>query len=103
MKVLTKFHGVVNQFNAPPELTYVTLKNVDTGEVIDSNAITEKLVAAGIDHDGCEFEVTILQDDAGKQTATMKKVEPKEITPEQLSSIVNEVDHQLGGEGNFEI
>lgn len=100
MKVLAKFLGRVNAFHPPPDFTYVTLKNVDTGEVVDSNAISEKLMEKGIDHNDCEFEVLVLEDVTGKIVSELKKLEPREITQEQMDAIHKEVDAALG---NFEI
>jgi hypothetical protein len=96
MKVLAKLIGRVNAFNPPPEFSYVTLKNVDNGEVVDSNAITEKLVEAGITQTNDEFEVLILEDEQKKQVAKITKLEPKVLTPEQVTAIVEEVDDKLG-------
>ena len=93
MKLLAKFLGRVNVLNSPPEFSYVTLKNVDTGEVVDSNAVTEKLIEAGITKVDDEFEVLILEDDAGKQTAKLTKLEPKPISPERIAEIKNEVEN----------
>lgn len=80
MKILAKFIGKVNEFNEPPALSYVTLKNVDNNESVDTDAISEKLKAAGIDHAGCEFEVLIGEDDAGKQIPILKKLESQPKT-----------------------
>jgi hypothetical protein len=103
MKVLAKLLGRVNVFNPAPEFSYVTLKNVDNGEVVDSNAVTAELVKAGITKVNDEFEVLIAENDEGKQVARITKLEPKVVTPEQIASIVNEVDHRLGGEGSYDI
>lgn len=103
MKVLAKLLGRVNVFQPAPEFSYVTLKNVDNGEVIDSNAVTEELVKAGVTKVDDEFEVLVMEDETGKQVGRITKLEPKTITPEQMTSIVNEVDHRLGGEGAYEI
>ena len=94
MKVLAKFYGKVNKFNAPPAPSYVLLKNVDTGELCETDAVSEKLVEAGIDHDGCEFEV-VIQEDNGKPEAVMHKLEPKKLSDEELKEISDEVDRKL--------
>ncbi len=95
MKVLAKLLGRVNVFNPAPEFSYVTLKNVDNGEVVDSNAVTAELVKAGITKVNDEFEVLIMENDEGKQVARLTKLEPKEVTPEQVTAIVKEVDDKL--------
>ena len=95
MKVLAKFLGRVHAFNPPPDFSYVTLKNVDTGEVVDSNAITEELVKAGVTKVDDEFEVLVIGDDAGKTSGKITKLEPKQLTEEQVAAIVKEVDDKL--------
>jgi hypothetical protein len=87
MKVLAKLLGRVNVFNPPPEFSYVTLKNTGTGEVIDSNAVSEKLVEAGITKADDEFEVLVIEDDTGKQSAKLTKLEPRVIPAEELAEI----------------
>ena len=77
MKILAKFIGKVNEFNEPPALSYVTLKNVDNNEEVDTDAVSQKLKEAGIDHAGCEFEVIIGEDDTGKHVPTLKKLESR--------------------------
>ena len=96
MKVLAKFLGRVHAFNPSPDFSYVTLKNVDNGEVVDSNAITEELVKAGVTKVDDEFEVLVIQDDEGKTVGRITKLEPREVTPEQVAAIVKEVDDKLG-------
>ena len=95
MKVLAKFLGKVNEFNQPPALSYVTLKNVDTGESVDTDAVSQMLLDAGIDHADCEFEVLVQEDDQGKHTAVTKKLEPRKVSEEELKAISDEVDAKL--------
>lgn len=99
MKIVAKFIGRVNLFNSPPEPSYVTLKNIDTGEVCDTDAVSEKLLEKGIDHTDCEFEVLIQQGDDGKHTAVLNKLEPRKISKEELETIRKEVDDKLKGFG----
>ncbi len=103
MKVLAHFYGRVNKFNPPPEPSYVTLKNDATGETVDSDAVTEKLLEVGIDHDDCEFEIIVQEDDNGKVTAFTKKLEPKSVSPEELKKISEEVDKKLTPPDDFAI
>lgn len=94
MKVVAKFHGRVNEFNNPPALSYVTLKNVETGEEWDTDAVSKNLLDAGIDHADCEFEI-IVSEDNGKQTAKTVKLEPKTLSEAELKAISDEVDAKL--------
>jgi hypothetical protein len=91
MKIVARFYGRVNKLNPVPEKSYVTLKNQETGETVDSNAVTEKLLEKGIDHDGCEFEIIMEQSIDGTVTATLTKLEPKPITPEKMDEIRKEM------------
>ena len=50
MKELARFQGRVTKFNQPPELSYVTLKNMENGEMAETDAISEELLKHGIDH-----------------------------------------------------
>jgi hypothetical protein len=95
MKVLAKFLGKVNEYNEPPALSYVTLKNVDTGTSEDATIFSEKLKEKGITHADCEFEVLVFEDDAGKQTGTITKLEPLPVSDAELKAISDEVDAKL--------
>lgn len=95
MKIVAKFLGKVNEYNEPPALSYVTLKNVDTGETADTDAVSERLKEKGITHVDDEFEVLIQQDDAGKTTAVLTKLEPRQVSEEELKAISDEVDAKL--------
>ena len=95
MKVVSKLLGKVNEFNHPPALSHVTLKNVDTGQSEDATIFSEKLKEKGITHDDCEFEVIVMEDDAGKQTGTMTKLEPRPVSEAELKAISDEVDAKL--------
>lgn len=94
MKVVAKFLGKVNEFNKPPALSYVTLKNVDTGEEIDTDAVSQMLLDAGVDHNDCEFEVLVTEEN-GKHSAITKKLEPRKVSDEELKAISDEVDAKL--------
>lgn len=95
MKVVAKFLGKVNEYNEPPALSYVTLKNVDNNEEIDTDAVSQMLLDAGVDHVGCEFEVLVQEDDQGKHTAVTKKLEPRTVSEAELKAISDEVDAKL--------
>jgi hypothetical protein len=104
MKILAKFIGKVHEFNEPPALSYVTLKNVDTGEEAESEAVSEKLKEAGVDHTDCEFEVLIHEGEGGKPTGMIiKKLEPREVAQEDVERINKEVNEKLSNPSNFEI
>ena len=80
MKVVAKFIGKVNEFNQPPALSRVTLKNVDTGESIDTDAVSQFLLDKGIDHNGCEFEVLVQEADTGQTVGSITKLEPRKVS-----------------------
>lgn len=95
MKIAAKFLGKVNEFNHPPALSYVTLKNVDTNEEVDTDAISQMLLDAGINREGDEFEVLVQEDPPGKLTAVTKKLEPRKVSEKELKDISDEVDAKL--------
>ena len=95
MKVIAKFLGKVNEFNQPPALSYVTLKNVDTGEEIDTDAVSQFLLEKGLTHADCEFEVLIQETDSGQTVGTITKLEPRKVSEEELKAISAEVDAKL--------
>ncbi len=101
MKVLAKLLGRVNVFNPAPDFSYVTLKNVDNGEVVDANADSKKLTDAGITQKDDEFEILIIEDEQGKQTAKITKLQPKSISAERVAEIKEEFKDRwsFGGEG----
>jgi hypothetical protein len=90
MKEVARFVGRVNKLNPVPEPSYVMLKNVATGEVANTDAVTEKLLEKDIDHDGCEFEVVVQESGEGKIEAVLRKVEPKPISSEHVKEIKEE-------------
>lgn len=96
MTLISKFTGRVNKFNSPPEPSYVTIKDTKTNEIYNTDAVSQKLLEAGIDHDGCEFEIIVNQSVDGNITASINKLEPNLVTPEQVEIIYKEVDNKLG-------
>ena len=95
MKIVAKFLGKVNEYNEPPALSYVTLKNMDTDEMVDTTAVSEKLKEKGITQADCEFEVIIQETDSGQTTGIITKLEPRKVSEEELKAISNEVDAKL--------
>jgi len=95
MKIVAKFLGKVNEYNEPPALSYVTLKNVDNDESADTDAVSERLKEKCITHVDDEFEVLIQQDESGKQSAVLTKLEPRKVSDEELKAISDEVDAKL--------
>ena len=89
MKVVAKFLGKVNKLNQPPAISYVTLKNVDTGESVDTDAVSEMLLNAGIDHVDCEFEILVTEED-GKNASVINKLEPRKVAEKEPKSISEE-------------
>jgi len=75
MKELLRHLGKVIEFNNPPKLSIVLLTEVATGKVYETNVVSEKLVAANVGQND-EFEIIISQDDHGKTTGVIKKIEP---------------------------
>lgn len=94
MKVLAKFLGRLIAYTPSPEPSYVTLKNLETGEYVETDAVSEKLLEQGITTPGCEFEVVVVEED-GKTTAKMTKLEPKILSDAELEAISKEVDGKL--------
>lgn len=95
MTPLAKFNGRVNKFNSPPEPSYVTITNVETKTTYDTDAVSQKLLDAGIDSDGCEFEIIINQSVDGTINSSIIKKDPILITPEQVNVIFKEVNNKL--------
>ena len=81
MKIVAKYIGKVNEFNQPPALSYVTLKNVDTNEEINTHALSQMLLDAGVDYVKCEFEVLVMENDEGKHKALTKELNSHNNTP----------------------
>ena len=92
MKELHKYYGRVNKYNPAPEPSYVTLKDEKTGELHETDGDSARLAAKGIDHDGCEFEVIVIENDAGNVEAIMTKLEPRPVTPERVIEILKECE-----------
>ena len=76
MKVLATIKGKVIQFNEPPEPSIVSLVNSEKNESCETKGDSARLQAQGINHNGCEFEITVLRDDRGRESSVMKKIEP---------------------------
>lgn len=79
MKILAKFHGQVIKFNSPPKPSYVTLKDLDTNKVVQTDAISENLLKQNINYDGCEFEVVVRESLDGKIETEMYKINPNQL------------------------
>lgn len=87
MKELYKYYGRVNKFNPAPDHSFVTLKDLKTGQLYETDGDSARMAAKGIDHDDCEFEVLIIENDAGNVEAIMTKLEPRQLTKEELQEI----------------
>lgn len=87
MKEIHKCYGRVNKYNPAPDHSFVTLKDLKTGELYETDGDSARMAAKGIDHDGCEFEVLIIENDAGNIEAIMSKLEPRVLTPEEVKEI----------------
>ena len=74
MKTLATILGKVIQFNEPPEPSIVSLVNKEKNESCETKADSARLKAHGINTNGCEFEITILRDDRGRETSTIQKI-----------------------------
>lgn len=73
MKTVAHFYGKVNKLNQPPNPSFVTLKDAENGKTCDTDAFTEKLLEAGINKDGDQFEIVITEALDGTVTAKMTK------------------------------
>jgi hypothetical protein len=85
MKVVAKFLGRVNEYNNPPALSYVTLKNVDTNEKIDTDAVSQLLLENGLTQPDCEFEILVQETDAGQTVGSITKLESRK-SPEEVDA-----------------
>ena len=77
MKILAKFLGKVTKYNPPPDLSYVILKSMTDGKVVETDADSTMLSIAGANYDNCEFEALVQMGDDGKIFATTTKLEPR--------------------------
>lgn len=75
------YRGIVTKFNSPPNISEVTLTNVETRQSTNTTATSEKLLERGIDHDGCEFEILIYLNEHNIPEPIFKKI-TNEITNE---------------------
>jgi hypothetical protein len=73
MKILAKFTGKVLKFNTDGA-SQVRLTDLSNGKSCDTDGITSKLKDAGIDYDGCDFEVMVIEED-GRPKGIMKKLD----------------------------
>lgn len=73
MKILNKYHGKVNKINPEPEPSMVTLKDINTGNIIETTAETKKLLEQGINN-GDEFEITIQELFDGTTSGVINKL-----------------------------
>ena len=74
MKILATYTGKILKFNAPPALSYVVLKEEATGKVTQTDAVTEKLMEAGLQQDDC-FEIIIQESLENKVVPIMRKID----------------------------
>jgi hypothetical protein len=81
MKTLVSYEGKVLKLKPAPEFSYVSLRELPNGNLIQTNAITEKLIESGIS-EGDEFQVIIQEDLDGKLHATMTKKDFDDIGSE---------------------
>jgi len=93
MKELYKYYGRLNKYNPAPDHSFVTLKDEKTGELYETNAVSEMLAEKGIAEDDTEFEVTVVENDSGKIEAILTKLEPKPVPPERVAEILKECEH----------
>ena len=85
MKKVAEFIGIVNKFNQPPEVSYVSLKDLSNGKSVDTTAESEKLLEKGIG-EGDEFSVVVEEGPEGAK-ATLTKLDPKPISQQTLDKI----------------
>ncbi len=94
MKLLEHYSGVVNKISEIPEPSYVTLKNERTGETVDTEAITEKLLEMGVDAIGCKFDIFIEQNKNGEIVSRLEK-DNKTVDEERFSSTQDFIDKKI--------
>jgi len=72
MKTVATYNGKVVKLNAPPQASPVILTEVATGKVVETGAVTETLISAGLQTDD-EFEVLIQQSLDGSTGGIIRK------------------------------
>jgi hypothetical protein len=103
MKELHKYLGRVTLYRPAPDHSFVTLKDTKSGELYETDGDSARMAAKGIDHDNCEFEVLIMENDAGNVEAIMTKLEPRPVSPETVSEIKKNSQDDGLSDGNFDI
>ena len=74
MKILSKFAGRVISFNSAGP-SRVQLTDLSNNNSCQTDANSFELQKVGIDHDGCEFEVLVVEEN-GQTKGVMKKIDP---------------------------
>lgn len=95
MKKLAHYYGKVNRLGTPPEPSYVTIKDSATGNTVDTDAITQILLDAKINEEGCQFEIIISEDLNGQVNGEIFKLNPKAPPPAVLPNIKAKTQEQL--------
>ena len=95
MKKLAHYYGKVNRLGTPPEPSYVTLKDAATGNIVDTDAITQVLLDAKINEEGCHFEIIISEDLNGQIKNEISKINPQAPPPAILPDIKAKTREQL--------
>jgi len=74
MKTLAQFKGKVIIYN-PDGLSRVQLTDLSNGNSCETDGSSTGLKEAGINYNGCEFEITVVEEH-GHPKGIMKKLEP---------------------------
>ncbi len=77
MKILAQFTGRVIKFN-PNGLSRVQLTDLSNNNTCETDSTTSELRKAGVDFDGCEFEVLITEEN-GQPKGVIKRVSPAPV------------------------
>jgi hypothetical protein len=77
MKSTVIYTGKVLNFHAPPEPSYVSVKELATGKVFNINAFSQNLMEAGVGQDD-EFEIILHMSDQNVGSGEMRKIKPSE-------------------------
>lgn len=78
MKELYKYTGILKSFDPDSESSVVILKDPITGKSHEINGDSLKMKENGIDRNGCEFEILIMENNDGKLEGILKKIKPEE-------------------------
>jgi len=82
MKILAQFTGKVLKFN-PTGLSRVQLTDLSNNNTCETDSTSTELIKAGVDFDGCDFEILIAEEN-GQPKGVIKKVSTNPTPPAEI-------------------